>query len=779
MDPESSSRPVSRWSLADHPKTSLFAVIALVLTFGGYLSTRYDPPPVIGREGPANSFSGERAFDYLKKILPHSKPHPLGSTANKRLRLRIVEALKGLGLDPIQNDHWVSSRSNTRGTSLTLARNLLVELPSSNPNLPAILLACHYDSVAAGPGASDDAAAVASLIEIASILMRETPLTRPVFLLFTDGEEAGLVGARGFVRFNEFADRVGIVINLEARGSSGGSLMFESSEGNSWLVKQMARGLERPVSSSAYVSIYRTMPNSSDLTVFMKRGLSGLNFAFIGNPKHYHTPLDTTGNLDLGSLQHQGDHALAITRQLLRSEWTDPSSPEDAVYTDVGAHFILSWPAGRSLWFSGAILLSIILSFLFSGSASRWQTRKLLHGGICWALIVLIGVMLGWLSATLLQHLDSTSSPWPDGYHFDLLVPSLVAAMSTLATVVIIRTDPIVFYFLHGIALALGSLILSFMAEGFSYILIVPAFTAALASFLLGGHNCKRRSLLPASCLLVAAATSLVLVPLIKFLPTALGVFAAPPLISFLVIFLTLPLVPLIRLLSRRLTSGLCFLLLVGAAGAGYTALQSPSFTSESPQQVNLTYFEAVSRNDAQVGISSWEGDIPTSLTKALEPFPNPDEIVYPLGSSLFSAPRAKLTNPDLELLKWDTREQSYSARIRLRPTIESQEIQLRIAKSESLSEVNALGMDIPLPEPDLNGQQLLVFRGVPEDGLEITLTWESGPSLSMSLIGITPNLPPQLETLRVNRDRIPGCPAHAGDRSITLRQVTLKSPLF
>ena len=94
-------------------------------------------------------------------------------------------------------------------------------------------------------------------------------------------------------------------------------------------------------------------------------------------------------------------------------------------------------------------------------------------------------------------------------------------------------------------------------------------------------------------------------------------------------------------------------------------------------------------------------------------------------------------------------------------------------------SQVTALGVDIPLPEPDVHGQQSLLFRGVPEDGLEITLTWTSGPSLALSLIGITPNVPPQLKGLRANRDRTPACPAHEGDRSITLRQMTLRSPLF
>ena len=779
MDSECRSRSTSGWTPADYPRITVAAVILALLVFGVYLSTRYDPPPVVGTEGPSDVFSGERAFERLKRILPRAEPHPLGSPANHQIRSRIFEELKDLGLDPVQNDHWVSSRSPTAGSSLTLARNLIVELPSANPDLPAILLACHYDSVAAGPGASDDAAAVASLIEIAAILMRETPLARPVFLLFTDGEEVGLMGARGFVRFNEIADQIGVVINLEARGSSGGSLMFETSEGNSWLVEQMARGLDRPMSSSAYVSIYRAMPNSSDLTVFMNRGLSGFNFAFIGNPKHYHTPLDNIENLDLGSLQHQGDHALAITRQLLLSEWIEPSSSQDAVYTDIGASFILSWPAGRTPWFAGAILLSIVFSFRFSANASCLQRRKLLRGGFCWALSMLLGVILGWLSATLLQYLDSTPTPWPEEFHYDLIVPSLVASLATLAAVTLIRSDPTTFYFLHAIALSLGSLILSFSAEGFSYILILPAFTASLASFLLAGNNRKRRLLLPVCCVLVAAATSLVLVPIIKFLPPALGVFASPPILSFLVVLLLLPLAPVVSSLARPFTSGICFLLLTGAVWAGYAAVKSPFFSSSAPQQINLTYFEAVNRDDAQVEISSWEGDLPQTLIRNLVPFPEARELPYPLGPSVFTAPKAQLASPDLELLKWNTTEHSHYAKIRLRPTAASQEIQIRIDQRAGLSQVTALGMDMRLPDPDVHGQQSLVFRGIPEDGLEITLAWTSGPSLALSLIGITPKVPPQLDALRANRDRSPACPAHGGDRSITLRQMTLRSPLF
>ncbi|MBB23609.1 MAG: hypothetical protein CMN04_12120, partial [Roseibacillus sp.] len=125
MDSERRSRSISGWIPAEHPKIALAAVMLLLLLFGAYLSTRYDPPPVVGIEGPSDVFSGERAFERLKAILPQAAPHPLGSPANERVRSRILQEFKDLGLDPIQNDHWVSRRSPTEGTSLSLARNLL------------------------------------------------------------------------------------------------------------------------------------------------------------------------------------------------------------------------------------------------------------------------------------------------------------------------------------------------------------------------------------------------------------------------------------------------------------------------------------------------------------------------------------------------------------------------------------------------------------------------------------------------------------------------------
>ncbi|MBB07088.1 MAG: hypothetical protein CMN03_02335 [Roseibacillus sp.] len=771
--PPSSHRSFPTWAPV--------AIVALLMTALGLLvARRYDPPPVVPADAPGNIFSAERAFQHLQRLIPDSQPRPLGSPANDRFRERLLLELADLGLDPEENEHWVASSRGTGGTTLALARNIIVELPSSNPDLPALLLCCHHDSVGAGPGASDDGAAVAALLEITGILARETPLPRPVILLFTDGEEIGLTGARGFSRFNETADRVGMVINLEARGSSGGSLMFETSRGNSWIIDQMSQGLQRPMSSSAYVTVYRTMPNSSDLTVFMQRGLKGVNFAFIENPKHYHTPLDNLDNLDQRSLQHHGENVLGMTRQLLTSDWRDPAAKEDAVYTDIAALFIISWPESLSPWFSGAILLALFLPFFRLCREHHWTVKQLSRGTYCWILTSLAGLVMGWLAASALQRLDLTPTPWPTAMHLDMLVPCCSAVMGTLLSILFIRPEPRLFCCLHGLALALGSLVASFTAEGFSYILMIPAFIAVISSLFLLNDQRKSPTLLMLSCLLTGSITTILAVPFLKHLPLALGVAISPPLISALVVLLTLPLLPLATLLPRTALLCTALALALGAVGSGYLAIQAPSFTTASPQQLNITYLEEADREDAKVSVSTWEGAIPPELTTGLIPLEDNQSASYPLDDSVFQTKKAGLSAPGIELLKWDNDNGVQSARIRLTPTLPAQEIVIGLDDSNELSDLSSLGTNLPLPQSDgQTGKRWLRFRGIPEDGLEISLTWKTAPSLLFSLIGISPGLPPHLSGLRSSRDKLPGVAHNPGDRSITLRSVLLESPVF
>jgi hypothetical protein len=64
--------------------------------------------------------------------------------------------------------------------------------------LPAVLVMSHYDSVHNSPGAADDSLGAAAALEIARALKAGPQPARDVIFLFTDGEEAGLLGAEAF-----------------------------------------------------------------------------------------------------------------------------------------------------------------------------------------------------------------------------------------------------------------------------------------------------------------------------------------------------------------------------------------------------------------------------------------------------------------------------------------------------------------------------------------------------------------------------------------------------
>jgi Peptidase family M28 len=110
--------------------------------------------------------------------------------------------------------------------------------------------------------------------------------------------------------------------------------MFETSDKNGWLIGQFALASPRPVATSMSMDVYRIMPNDTNLKVFKRAGLAGLNFAFAGGSVYYHTGGDVPANLDPRTLQHQGDNALALTRHFGGLDLESPSG-ENVIYTSV------------------------------------------------------------------------------------------------------------------------------------------------------------------------------------------------------------------------------------------------------------------------------------------------------------------------------------------------------------------------------------------------------------------------------------------------------------
>ena len=268
-------------------------------------------------------------------------------------------------------------------------------------NLAAgVLLAAHYDSVPAGPGASDDGVGTAVVLEIARALKSLPRNRHSIILLIDDGEEAGLLGARAFVKTHRWAKDVRAAVNLDARGTSGPSLMFETGTANEWAVRLYANHVAHPATSSIFYTAYQRLPNDTDFTVFKAAGFQGLNFAFIGDPTHYHTPLDNVANVSPRSVQHHGENALPMVVTLANANLNNIPLGE-AVFFDLFGRRILVIGARRARVLAAASALLVLLQMawlIWNGRLSFEEYRLGILGSFSIIIATtLLGLILVWL----------------------------------------------------------------------------------------------------------------------------------------------------------------------------------------------------------------------------------------------------------------------------------------------------------------------------------------------------------------------------------------------
>lgn len=317
----------------------LFTALAVALGLAVIASQTPAPRPI---STPAEAFSAARAMGDVREIA--RAPHPVGSDDHARVQAYLMQRMTALGLTPQIQTAPLSPRAGQRmegecrSARGLVAANLVGVLPGRDPNLPAVLMMAHYDSVPNSPGAADDATGVAAILEAVRAIRARGGADRDLIVLLTDAEELNLDGARAFFAAHPWRDRIGAVVNLEARGGGGRAMMFETGPGNAGAIADYARATSAatggPSSNALAVFVYRLMPNGTDFTVATTKGLAGINLAFIGRPDQYHSPAATPDALDQGSLQHIGSQALEVADAWLRAP-TLPQATQNAVYADL------------------------------------------------------------------------------------------------------------------------------------------------------------------------------------------------------------------------------------------------------------------------------------------------------------------------------------------------------------------------------------------------------------------------------------------------------------
>lgn len=353
------------------------------------------PPPPASNHAPADTFSAERALGDVRMISRHS--HPTGSAEAAKVATYLTARLQQMGLSPSRFDDTGILQYGHDFARAARISDIVAVLPGTNPALPALAIVSHYDSVPHSPGAADDGAGVAASLEIARALAA-APHQRDVVLVFTDGEELGLLGAEAFFHRHAQVKHIGAVINFDARGASGRAAMFETGPQSGLLVGHLSGAV---TANSATALIYDAMPNGTDFTLAKNLGLPGLNFAFIGDVAAYHTPLASAGRLDPGSLQHMGDQALSVARAVVASN--GPLTGENLVYGDLYGRMLLQYPPVYGWVLLAGLALLLLLAF-WRGRAS--EGGAVVRGLFCNLLIVALCALFLWPAGLILSQLS-------------------------------------------------------------------------------------------------------------------------------------------------------------------------------------------------------------------------------------------------------------------------------------------------------------------------------------------------------------------------------------
>lgn len=715
-------------------------------------------------------FSSERAFKLLEIITKEQIPHPVDSLANNLVEQRIIELLTSIGLSSeIQESQLCDDYANGLARC-TKVRNIIVKIQGTEINNKGILLSAHYDSVPAGPGGSDAGAAVVTLLEVARLLTLSPQPRNTIVLLFNEGEEFGLFGAKAFMREHPYAKDLSLALNVEARGTSGKSVMFETGENSGWLVNHYAQTTPSPVSSSLFYEIYKALPNNTDLTIFKDHGLQGLNFAHAERLPHYHTPLDNLANLDKGSLQHHGDNVWGVL-QRIKDQDLEQVELGNLVYSDILQLFVISWPEPYSLWLS---LLALVL-WLISVSLSRYKHKdselnptklnviNIIKLVLTPTSIVLLSALTAYFIMLLVQTLSGYHSPWyANNLPMQLAVWLGVLTISLPVGKLIIKNlDSTLIQ--HSISLfwVVLSVITSIWLVGISFLFIIPAFTNITCQLLLNRLNLRQKpesmatkaNFLSIALLIVSATiTAVIFIPVAYTIDIMMGyqLSVSIGLILGFVIVSTLPLLALQQVTQQSQRKLIAFTLTLSVISIIWTAFQPPH-TSWFPQRLSIHYIEN-EQGEAFLSYGAENDLIPASLTNSFVSAPKLSKLMPWQKNAAYVAPvTADIATRDFAPNFTVLNQQYIDGKARIAAKITTKvaalsDVKLFIPESSGLSTIQVNNQRLSYHnEPTKNGFYVYHCRGITCANIDLTLEFSDYQTGQLYLSSAYPGLPKSL----------------------------------
>jgi len=283
----------------------------------------------------------------VEALCRHTRP--VGSHGHDEAQSWLVRRVEALGLAGYHGRHLWPYEAGEQGERVIGGfpvvdsfANVLARVPGRDSALEPILLGAHYDTCGHQPGADDNAAAIAIVLDVAAALQR-APLERDVILAFFDGEEPPhfLTERMGSIRFYEDQRReqIHFAVILDLCGHDvpipgREDLLFitgmESDPGLESLVQEGngIAGLRTVAVLNRYVQ---------DLSDHHAFRLDGRPYLFLscGRWEHYHMPTDTPEKLNYEKMSLIADYVLhaatAADTRALGGQQHDPASTEAAL----------------------------------------------------------------------------------------------------------------------------------------------------------------------------------------------------------------------------------------------------------------------------------------------------------------------------------------------------------------------------------------------------------------------------------------------------------------
>ncbi len=733
------------------------------------------PPVALAASAQPTSFSAERAMKHVLAIA--QRPHPIGSAEHDRVRDYLVAQLSNLGLGPqIQNATGVGTRYADAGR----VQNILARMPGSQKGGPAVLLVAHYDSVEAGPGAADDGAGIAAILETIRALGAGASLLHDVIVLFTDGEESDLLGAAAFVREHPWAKDAAMVLNFEARGTSGRSLMFETGPSNLDTTRVL-RTVPGATAGSLFTTIYRTMPNDTDLSELGLLGTPALNFAFGDGADRYHTAHDDVAHLNVGSLQHHGQQALALARAFANGPLPRRRTG-DAVFFDFpGVGLVVyseKWAIPLAL-LAAALTLVVIVR-------SRRETTRFGRDALLIATAIVGAVVLSGAAAYLtglILSLLHTKLPWGGAPAWSPLYWAAVALLSLVistASYVVLRRRGSVNGLHAGALLAwtLLSLATAAIVPGSSYLFTWPTLVVALAALFPDGRGLLTTKGI-AMCI-AALVTAGLLIPIAYLIGAVfLGVTAAGGIITAAIIALIAwLLMPLLEILcdgARWSTPLICTAAALVLVGIGALTVRA---SDVHPVPSMLIYAIDADSLDAWLASRASTARADAWTRTSLGLFTQGPEwiahmFLYPTAIVARRVPFLPLPQPTIDILSDSTTSDGRQLSLRVQAAADATMLGIRVTGASVIS-ATIDGRAVDTTRYRLRTQEWALRYWAPSDaGALLSLTVPAGSTPTLEIIARS-NGVPTLPGVTISPRPANVVPVQSGDVTILCRRFSM-----